>query len=84
MAFLDRILTQKYVIFAVYSNGISHQETKSIRELQADNDSDNPTELAICFCEELSDILQMHVTDSLYFRPNRDDNTSKGIIVRIR
>jgi len=84
MGLFNNILDQEYHIFAVYSNGIMGETNITLGELNAEHESGDPSEIAIRFKEDLPDIMQMHPTDSMVFKPCRDDSTAKGIIVRIK
>jgi hypothetical protein len=84
MRFFQNILEQQYKVISVYSNGITAIEILTLRELNAEHEGGDPSEVAIRFREELPDIMYLRVTDSRNFKPCRDDSTSKGIIVRLK
>lgn len=45
---------------------------------------DAPYEYINALAENIDTILDMQIGFSMYFQPNRDDSTSKGIIVRVQ
>ncbi len=82
---MKTIECSKRVFQIVYTCGKNNQIAERISWFLKDLlDEKNDYELAYALQEVIDSVLDLTVDEAMYFIPNRDNETSKGIIVRVK
>jgi hypothetical protein len=79
-----KLMTDRQYMVQVSENSYTDQFHISLHQIEKALKTNDPGELYFAMNEEVDKILDLKVNESMYFRPNRDDKNSKGIITRIQ
>lgn len=73
---------RKYTIAIADAEGLSLERISLNSLIEKGRGNQNEYEYIYALTDILDSVLDLKVDESIYFQPNRDDKTSKGIIRR--